>query len=640
MSYWSIFQYVIESSLMGSAMVLLIFLVKIFAGKKINPKVLYCIWMLLLIKLIFPFGPQSKVSIYNAFNPSYESIISSIGNNASINPVTENPASNEALTKDLKTNTEINPAPNVTKEKETILQHLWNYKQIFILLWTMGMLMMASYILLGIYRIRHLCKISRKSYDSILYQLLKSCSVLLKVKAPGIIVTDKVQSPLIYGIFNPTIILPGKIVKELKEEEIRYILLHELCHVKRKDLIIIWITSLLKIVYWFNPVILIGLHFMSADCEIACDTTVLSHLNTDESLNYGNTIINVTKLINNSNGIPCTASIIEKKSQLKRRIIMISKYGKITKRNLIIGVLIIVILGLIGLTGRVIKNSKASSSQEEFLKYYNLKVKETPEKFNITVPKTWDVMAGDYPVGLYWELANEFSKDAGLDLTKLKGDTVQVWRYSLADGLPGQGEQSIYNYPSNAVLLVSSNKVVGAWLCFNVAGIGPSVKKHYLTDITGLTFENWIERKGLFSNLGDNSDLAALSPTDLIKEHFKAINNGNKTRAYACLDPDAMRDSLTMNLNGNTLYNPKFSTDNSQVENIISAKPIALKYLDPKEPGIEIKEIKNETIIEAAITLDIKWRDNFINSNGRQVRFCFLKKHSNEWKLNGLGTGP
>ena len=130
---------------------------------------------------------------------------------------------------------------------------------------------------------------------------------------------------------------------------------------------------------------------------------------------------------------------------------------------------------------------KSDLTPQAFLKFYDLKVQKNPHKFKVDVPKTWNVGPGQYPIGLFWQLANEFSKDVGLDLTPLKGTTVDVWRYSLVDGLPDASDLSKYKkYPSNLVLLVNNQKVVGAWLAFNQFEIGPSVKKHYLKDITGL----------------------------------------------------------------------------------------------------------------------------------------------------------
>ena len=43
---------------------------------------------------------------------------------------------------------------------------------------------------------------------------------------------------------------------------------------------------MLKIVYWFNPIILLGPKYLQIDCEIACDMTVLSYLGKAENIAY------------------------------------------------------------------------------------------------------------------------------------------------------------------------------------------------------------------------------------------------------------------------------------------------------------------------------------------------------------------
>lgn len=158
---------------------------------------------------------------------------------------------------------------------------------------------------------------------------------------------------------------------------------------------------------------------------------------------------------------------------------------------------------------------------EDFLLTLDYKVQNHPDTFAVEVPQNWEVKLGEYPVGLYWRLANEFSKDAGLDLTLLKGATLEVQRYSLVDGLPGSGEQKEFSYPSNLVLLVQSGNTVGAWLEFNIQSIGPSIKKRSLTDITGYTFEEWTEREGLFAKEGENGDLASLGHFELLDAFFR-----------------------------------------------------------------------------------------------------------------------
>jgi hypothetical protein len=289
--------------------------------------------------------------------------------------------------------------------------------------------------------------------------------------------------------------------------------------------------------------------------------------------------------------------------------------------------------------------AKSDLTPQAFLKLYDLKVQENPHKFKVDVPKTWDVNPGDYPIGLFWQLANEFSKDADIDLTPLKGRTVDVWRYSLVDGLPGIGDQSKYKYPSNLVVLVNNQKVVGAWLAFNQFEVGPSVKKRYLKDITGLDFEDWTQKKGLFSELGKNKDIASFPPADVVKTFFKAIDDGDKTRAYECLDPTNMLNSLTDNLGTDQgkeredlLYNLKFGKMNSSVEGIVKVKPISFKLIDPKNLK-DIKNVDNRTEVIVEACMYITWSDSAFNINGKDGRYVTLKKYANGWKIKSMGTG-
>ena len=307
-------------------------------------------------------------------------------------------------------------------------------------------------------------------------------------------------------------------------------------------------------------------------------------------------------------------------------------------------IMLIVILGAAGCSQSKINATKSSLKllvPEAFLTHYELNVKKSPTKFNVKVPETWDVQLGAYPEGLYWGLANEFSKDAGLDLTGLKGKIVEAQIYELEDGLPGSGDNARFKYPSNAILLVQDGHTVGAWLSFNTRSIGPSVRKRTLQELTGLAFEQWVARERYFTDTGRNSDLAGLAPTEVMDTFFAAINQGDKTRAVACLSPQNLLESLTMNLDTGHLYNQGFNQNNSMVENIIEAKPISYKLLDPEHLAIEIKEVGNRKRVEIAVNLYIKWRDPVFNtSDGKSVRFAILDRYENGWKLDGFGTGP
>lgn len=304
--------------------------------------------------------------------------------------------------------------------------------------------------------------------------------------------------------------------------------------------------------------------------------------------------------------------------------------------------LIWIMISILGLTGCSQVSNNSLSSELDFLKQYELNVKEDPIIIKVKVPSDWQVQLGEYPIGLYWGLANEYSKDVGLDLTSLKGKSVEAHIYGLKDGLPGSGEQAKFNYPSNAILIVENRQIVGAWLAFNIQSIGPSVKKRTLDEVTGLSFEEWVKREHYFNTSGTNSDLASLSPTQVIDIFFDSINKGDKVRANACLTPQSLLESLTMNLEPGHLYNDGFSQHNSLVENIVKGNPIAFRrFLDPEKPAVEIKELGERKKIEIVVDLELEWRDPVFNTpEGKSTRFAVLEKFDNGWKIDGLGTGP
>ena len=60
------------------------------------------------------------------------------------------------------------------------------------------------------------------------------------------------RSPISAGFFHPRIILPIHLLSHADKNDIRYILLHELQHLKRKDLGMNLVLCLVQIVYWFH----------------------------------------------------------------------------------------------------------------------------------------------------------------------------------------------------------------------------------------------------------------------------------------------------------------------------------------------------------------------------------------------------
>jgi bla regulator protein BlaR1 len=79
-------------------------------------------------------------------------------------------------------------------------------------------------------------------------------------------------------------------------------------------------------------------------------------------LQYGNAIIRVLELGGNSNRLMGTTSMVMNSSEIKRRIVMISKYKKVNIKTILLGTIIVVIIGDLGIALNTSKSQVKTSS--------------------------------------------------------------------------------------------------------------------------------------------------------------------------------------------------------------------------------------------------------------------------------------
>ena len=99
--------------------------------------------------------------------------------------------------------------------------------------------------------------------------------------------SEKVRSPAVYGVFRPRIVLPECCGKEA----LRYILLHERAHIRRKDNLWRLFGLFAAAVHWFNPLAWLFLKLFLTDLELACDETALSGLSDGERRGYARALL-------------------------------------------------------------------------------------------------------------------------------------------------------------------------------------------------------------------------------------------------------------------------------------------------------------------------------------------------------------
>jgi Zn-dependent protease with chaperone function len=133
-------------------------------------------------------------------------------------------------------------------------------------------------------------------------------------------------------------------------EELRYVFIHELAHLKQRDIYLGWLMALLHVAHWFNPLIWFAFSRIRADREIACDRLAISTMEPDEPHKYGRTIVSLLESFSQTRYLPSVAGILEETCQMERRIKMIADYRKTPRPRWAGTMLLLAVLACIVLT--------------------------------------------------------------------------------------------------------------------------------------------------------------------------------------------------------------------------------------------------------------------------------------------------
>lgn len=138
-------------------------------------------------------------------------------------------------------------------------------------------------------------------------------------------VSEQVANPVLVGVFTPTILVPHGWEERFQTGEMRAMLLHELGHARRGDLLLQSLFAMAVCVHWFNPLAGWAARAARVDCELACDEWVLARLNREERVGYGKVLLKASQAISAMGGRRAEAAIglafpSEGKRVMRRRI--------------------------------------------------------------------------------------------------------------------------------------------------------------------------------------------------------------------------------------------------------------------------------------------------------------------------------
>lgn len=153
--------------------------------------------------------------------------------------------------------------------------------------------------------------VSRADYAAMLSDTARD----LGMSAPEMIVCEAISTPAVTGLLRPRLLLPHE---RYDVQELRYILRHELCHLKRRDMLLKLVLLAANAMHWFNPVVYLMLRQADEDIELACDSAATDGLDRAERAAYSRTLLAAVQ--SSVRALPATTCFGGTVERLKRRI--------------------------------------------------------------------------------------------------------------------------------------------------------------------------------------------------------------------------------------------------------------------------------------------------------------------------------
>jgi len=168
-------------------------------------------------------------------------------------------------------------------------------------------------------------------------QAVSDCSRAMGLNPIPVLEMDALSGPALFGVWRPRLLFPLGLADQLSVEELQLVVLHELGHLKRRDLFLQGLLVVSQAVHWFNPLVWLAGRLAREDRELACDEFVMAHTSHSGGHAYAKTLLRVLGLSRPGRPMLPAVGILETKNQIKQRIIMITKYQSTNARRLMLG---------------------------------------------------------------------------------------------------------------------------------------------------------------------------------------------------------------------------------------------------------------------------------------------------------------
>ncbi len=320
---------IIIMSLSGSALILLLLALKQLIRHRLPKSVQYFLWLATLLALLIPVS--KLISVPEAPSNIILSPIRAIAEQNNFAAEEENLLRHTNAGTEMQTDTAAKPAVDPAPKPA------WTAAAVFMIAY---LSIALAVLLFNVFSyIRFTKKVRRHRTRARMEELYKYIGLCGDAMAPRLYRSAIATTPMLIGFLKPEIILPDR---EYSDAQLQNVLMHEITHMRRRDVVVKWLSVITCALHWFNPLVWLARREIDRICELSCDEAVIRKLDQKGKQSYGDTLISVAADTKATRAVLST-TMCEEKEVLKERLDAIMKYQKRTWLTMVLSTVIVII---------------------------------------------------------------------------------------------------------------------------------------------------------------------------------------------------------------------------------------------------------------------------------------------------------
>ena len=339
MNFYAFLPKLLNMSLTGAIAIVCVLLLRLML-KKVPKVISYCLWAVVLFRLLCPVSITSGLSLFGLLEaPSTDTI----SGTSSMEYVPENIVHTEFPEVTI-------PVPGVSEminstlpqgREQLVADPLEAPVTIGTCVWLFGVLGMAAY--------------SVTSYIKLRRKLL-----IVSPLQGNIWLADEITTPFVMGLIRSKIYLPS----DTEECQMPYLILHEKHHIRRGDHIFKALAFFALSIHWFNPLVWVAFVYANKDMEMSCDEAVVKKLGDHILADYTASLLSLATGKTIIAGVPLAFG----EGDTKGRIRNLAHWKKPAFWVILVAVIACVVLGI----GLITNPEKENTSDNNEDGYYLL----------------------------------------------------------------------------------------------------------------------------------------------------------------------------------------------------------------------------------------------------------------------------